>query len=124
MRYSERLLKELDEEIARRRRNIERLACSIDAIGEFLSVAHCAGVDLRLIDPLGGGLQLGTRNHASALHFLNAHGITPKLLGPTPSNLLYSLALPGVERPVFFIVPPQTAKTEGLEQPRLRKVAA
>ncbi|BCN09666.1 hypothetical protein RPSD_15510 [Ralstonia solanacearum] len=69
MRYSERLLKKLDEEIARRRRNIERLASSIDAIGEFLSVAHCAGVDLR-------------------------------------------------------IVPPQTAKAEGLEQPRLRKVAA
>ncbi len=124
MRYSERLLKELDEKIARRRRNIERLAGSIDAIGEFLSAAHCAGVDLRLIDPLGGELQLSTWNHASALLFLNAHGITPKLLGPTSSNLLYSLALPGVERPVFFLVPPQTAKAEGLEQPRLRKVAA
>ncbi|WP_405126743.1 hypothetical protein [Ralstonia pseudosolanacearum] len=124
MRYSERLLKELDEEIARRRSAIERLAGSIDAVGEFLSIAHRAGIDLRLIAPIDGDLQLRTRNHASALHFLNAHGITPKLLGPTPSTLLYSLALPGVERPVFFIVPPDAAQAEGLEQPQLRKVAA
>ncbi len=92
MRHSERLLKELDEEIARRRSTIERLAGSIDAIGEFLSIAHRAGVNLRLIDPLGGDLQLSALNHAAALRFLNAHGIKPKLHGSTQSNLHYMLA--------------------------------
>ncbi|WP_055325030.1 hypothetical protein [Ralstonia solanacearum] len=124
MRHSERLLKELDEEIARRRSTIERLAGSIDAIGEFLSIAHRAGVNLRLIDPLGGDLQLSTLNHATALHFLNAHGIAPKLLASTHRHLHYSLALPGVARAVFFVVPTHIARAEGWEQPQRREVVA
>ncbi|MGD7407989.1 hypothetical protein, partial [Ralstonia pseudosolanacearum] len=120
MRYSERLIKQLDDEIARRRNTIERLADSIDAIGEFLSTAHHAGANVHLRTPYEGDFTLHSEDPVPVMRFLTRSGITAKLLASTHSHLHYSLALPGVARPVFFLVPAHIARAEGWEQPQRR----
>ncbi|APF86946.1 hypothetical protein HI806_09400 [Ralstonia solanacearum] len=123
MRYSERLLKQLDDEIERRRNTIKRLANSIDALGEFLSTAHYAGANVHLRPPFEGDLTLQSEDPVPVMRSLTGRGITANLLASTHAHLHYSLALPSVERPVFFLVPPHIAQAEGWEQPKRERVA-
>ena len=107
MKLSERLLQIFDAKAAADRAQLQAQAANVDAVGEILSTAHYAGIDLspESIVALGNRILIVSGAPQVALEWMLSSGFNLQRTRDHQTNTHHYLAHPDIGCPVAILTP-------------------